>query len=159
MIAQHLNDIAYSLGVGAGLFNDGGYDNLAFPGLPLIGGRNDNLLAHTFIIRDNKPHATLSIETAYNFMCIALQHLNQGALPPVSSVNTGDLHHDPVAMQHGSHLFGGQKNILTAIFRHQKPITIRMTDDTATDQIHLFCKTISATPVLYNLAIALHGIQ
>ena len=152
--AQHLAD---SLAFVGGLLDDVDLDDLAMLGaLESVAGYQD-VLGDALVVRDHERDTTLDEQPAYQDSVSAFDHADDHALLATATIDTGELHHRLVTVQHGAHLLGREEEIVPAFVRDEEAVTVRVRGDAAQRQVGGVDRQEAAAAVLHQLAIAQHG--
>ena len=103
--------------------------------------------------------AALVVETAYQLLGIAPDHLDHRALAAPAPVQAGDTHQRAVAVEQRAHLARRQEHVVAAVVGDQETEAVLVADDAAGDQVEPVRQRIAIAPVAHQLAVARHGIQ
>src|SRR5690606_20831760 len=88
-----------------------------------------------------------------------LQDLDDDPFLAAPAVHAGDADHDPVTVQHTTHLAGGQEDVVAAGVGTEETEAVFLAEHAAGDQVQLVGDAIAATPVHVQLAVTQHGRQ
>ena len=116
-------------------------------------------MGDALVIRHHKTDTALMVIAAHHLVSVAFQDFNQSAFAPPTPVDSGQTGHDAVIVDHRAHLARRQKQVVTAIIRHQKAETVGVGDDVPAYQLHLADQAVTVLAIANHLAVALHGTQ
>ena len=124
--AQHLFDAAHGLSKQSGGLYQFHHHNL--PGLGRANGAlgNEHVLPVTFVFGGHNPDATFVQQAANDGLRRAFNDFHHAPFGPAFAVAAHHAGLDPVFVQHGTHLVGGQINIRRAVVTDDKTVAITM---------------------------------
>jgi hypothetical protein len=159
MFAKDLNNLAQWLRAHSGLANYVHHNVLAMAGIAAIFLGNQNFMVDPRVFRNNEADTAFLEKASHRLTGPVFQNLNDHALASTAIVNPINPCRHAITMEHLAHLPSGEKQIRTAIIRHQKAETVFVANYPTGNQISFFDGEVGATPVADQLPIPTHGNQ
>ena len=160
MIAEHFLDLAFGAQRGRGVISEHHRYQLSMTRATLGFGWNQDVVADTRVVREQKADAALFHVAPDHFGMRPGEHLYDLPFRPTTAIKTCDGDQHLVTIKHLIHLAGGEKQVLCfPLERSRKTVTISVAHHPAAQQVHSLGHTIGTPPARDDLTVALHRAQ
>ena len=159
VVANHLNHVALGLEARSRPVSNFHLNKLTLFSTGITPWRHQHFLLNFRVIGHNKANAAFFVIATNNAFVGTGDHLNHRTFTTTTAIKTRNPRQSTVTIEHQAHLRGTQKQIITAIIRHQKAKTITVPAHAPKNQVELINRGIGAAAGIDQLAITLHGAK